>query len=249
MDDGDGWNHQLATTLAGPMELQFSLVAGKSLVSSDMVELKPDYLSFGIASDSLNQFSGGFSYERWGKDEVLTIDSARFAFTLNMENFSLSLIPQLRTVRFYTREWFQALASRADVDGEDIGIGFSYYGLPDWLLGAEYFFYSYSRDLSPLAKNFSFLLILQPGTLELASGLNAHHTTLTASRSFANWELGCEWFRSTSAVDGSRADVGTLFITLDLTPSWVLRLRGGAQWFDGADDSSLFFGMGIDYLW
>ena len=40
-DDEDGWNRQLSASLASPLELQFNLVYGESVVSSSVSELRP----------------------------------------------------------------------------------------------------------------------------------------------------------------------------------------------------------------
>jgi hypothetical protein len=248
-DDDGGWSRQLAASLASPLALQFNLLYGVSTVSSSAGELNPDFWSLGFASDPLNSLSLDFSYDYWGTDDDLTIEGLRLSISYNAEDFSLSLIPQQRSVRFYLRDWVRPYLAYVDVDSEDIGIAFSYYGLTDWILSAEYFHYRYAADLTVLAEDFRALLIFPLTTLELASGLYSHHVSVSATRLHALGEIGCQWFHATSAVDGSHADVAALYTSVELSPEWMLRLQGGMQQVDYADDSVLFFGMGLERLW
>ena len=62
-DDEDGWNRQLSASLASPLELQFNLVYGESVVSSSVSELRPTNWSIGFASDPLSPVSMDFTYD------------------------------------------------------------------------------------------------------------------------------------------------------------------------------------------
>jgi len=120
---------------------------------------------------------------------------------------------------------------------------------PGALINRELSWLSFARRVLALAEDFRALWVFPLETLELASGLNDWLASLGATRYLAQGEIGIEWVRSTSAVDGGRADVGALRAAYELTPAWVLRVQGGVQQVDYAEDSILFLGMGLDYLW
>jgi hypothetical protein len=246
-DSADGWSRQLAASLPGPMQLRFDLAYGESYVSADTAELKTGFRAFGIATDPLAVIGTDLSYERWGRDDELTIDTLRLGLRLDLGDFAFSLMPQQRSIRLFARERFRNILPYVDVDSQDLGFSLGYYGLADWALSAEYFHYGYSEDLSRLADNFLALFVFPLETLELASGLNARHLTLGATRFLSAGEIGFEWLRAASAVDGSIATVGTLHGSVDLSPAWQLNLRGGVQNVDYSADSILFLGMGIGY--
>ena len=248
-DNADGWSRQLAASLAGPLALQFNLAYGETYVSADTSELKTELRAFGIATDPLADFSADLGYEKWGSDDELTIDTLRLGLTLNLGDFAFTLTPQQRSIRLYTRERFRDRLPYVDVDGRDIGLNIGYYGLQDWALSAGYVHYDYSEDLTRLADNLLALFVFPLKNLELASGLNSRLLSLDATHVLAGGEVGVEWVRATSAVDGGNADTATLHGRIELTPAWQLNLRGGVQNVDYSDDAILFLGLGVEYLW
>ncbi len=248
-DNADGWNHQFSASLAGPMQLQFNLVYGESSVVSDTAELETDTRSIGVATDPLAAFGMDLTYETWGSDGELTIDTLRLGLTFNAQTFSFSLMPQQRDIRLFTRPILHHILPQVDVDGKDVGCRLVYYGLDGWAFDATYFHYGYSKDLSRLAEDFRALFIFPLETLELVSGLNSHLVSTDVTRYLPHGEIGFEWVSATSAVDGSRLDLGALHGAYELTPAWMLRIQGGVQHVDYDEDTILFLGMGLDYLW
>ena len=109
--------------------------------------------------------------------------------------------------------------------------------------------YKTSCSGSRLAEDFRAILIFSPETLDLASGLDKNRFTLGAGYFLATGEIGAQWSRSQSALDGNHATVITLYGSRDLSRAWRVDLSGGGQSVDYDDEQILFANLGIAYRW
>ncbi len=248
-DDADGWSRRLDLSLAAPLSTRFDLSLGESRVESDEAQLQTDFHYLSLSTDPLAELSLAVGYEDWGDDDALTIRARWLGLTLNLGDFSLTLIPQQRDIRLQVLQWFQRYLSHVDLESRDIGLNLSYFAPDGWVFSASYFDYDYSKDVSRLNDDYRVIFIFPLDTLDLASGLDSHRYSLGVGRLVGDINLGLDWTRSRSAVDGNDSTVVSLSGDFPLDDRFMLNLAGGWQDVDYNQDQILFANLGLTYSW
>jgi hypothetical protein len=252
LDDAHGWSHQLDLSLVGPLSSRFNLSVGKSHVESSEAELETDYRSLSFSTDPLAEMSISFGHEDWGDDDALTIETLWFGLSLNLGNFSISLMPQKRDIRLQVYEslqWFQRYLPYVDLESTDIGLGLTYFGPDGWAFSSTYYKYDYSEDVSRLSEDYRVIFIFPLNTLDLATGLDEYRYSFGVGRLIDDINVNLDLARSRSAVDRNYATVLSLSADIPLSDQLDLSLLGGVQDVDYSDDQILFANLGLSFSW
>ena len=248
IDDADGWSRQFDISLAGPLYSQFDFSYGESYVESDQAQLETDYYSLGLTTDPLAEVSISVGFEDWGDEEALTIETLWLGFTMNLGDFSVTLMPQQRDIRLQLSERSQRSANHVDVEGRDIGLILSYYA-DDWVFSGAYFNYDYSKNISRLDEDYRAIYAFSLDTLDLASGLDDYRYSIGIGKLLGEISVDLDWSRSRSAVDGNYASLTSLSFDIPLNDQLSLNLMGGVQDVDYAEDKILFSNLGLTLFW
>jgi hypothetical protein len=206
----------------------------------------------GFRTDPLLPWSGGAELEHWGKKGVLTTDTLRLVVDFNATHWALSLRPQWRKLTFYSNciPLLQPLCKpEYEVGSNGLAIDLGYYSDGPWGVSLGVAHHNYDRDVSGLSQYPAFQLIFSADTLDLATSLEDHRVTLSASYvEGANaWLLSR--LHSVSAVDSVESVATSLRYSRDLDAQWRLRLRAGWQNIADSEDRVGFGGVGIAYQW
>jgi hypothetical protein len=249
VDDADGWSRQIDLSLTGPLYTQFNFSYAENYVESDQAQLETDYYALSAATDPLAEVSLSAGFEDWGDDQALTIETLWLGFTFNLGDFSATLMPQQRDIRFQVTEWARRYASHVDVESRDMGLNISYFGLSNWVFTVSYFSYDYSKELSRLNKSYRVIYLFPLETLELASGLDRYRYSIGIGTLYDQINIDLDWSRSRSAIDGNYASQTTVSADIPLNKQFRLNLLGGVQDVDYAEDKILFTNLGLAFYW
>lgn len=249
-DSASGTNRLVYAALAAPANTRFDLALGDSLQTSDQAELNTSFFSAGLTSDPLAKFNLGVSYESWGNDDSLTIDSWRWSLGFNADYYSLNLRLHRRSIELLSaRRSPNQTQQRVAVNSNGAGVALDYFGKAGWSFSAGFDLYDYSEDLTRLSADPHANVFFSPDTLRLASGLDDNRIRLSASYFFHDQPLGLEWQRSVSTVDDSRSTATSVFTSYELSSAWRLDLQGGWQNVDYNSDVIFFGNLGLGYRW
>jgi hypothetical protein len=249
IDDADGWNHQLDLSLAGPLAIQLDLSFGESYVESEEAQLETDFRHLSLSSDPLAEVSGSIGYEAWGDEDALTIKSRWLGLTLNLGDLSITLMPQQRDIRLQVLPWFRRFVSHIDLESHDIGLSLTYFAPDGWIFSTSYFDYDYSKDVSRLNNNNRVIFIFPLNTLDLVSGLDQYRYSFAIGKLVDNIDIGLDWTRSRSAVDGNASTVTTLSGGFPLDDRFRLNLTTGMQDVDYTEEQIFFLNFGLTFSW
>lgn len=248
-DDEDGWSRQLDLSLAGPLSTQVDVSFGESKAESDQARLRTDFRNLSLATDPLEEVSLAVGYEEWGDDDALSIRTRWLGLTLNLDNFSITLMPQQRQIRLQVLQWFQRYLPHVDLKSRDIGLSMTYFGPDGWTFRSSYFKYDYSKDMSRLNDSYWVIFFFPLDTLDLASGLDQRRYSIGIGKYIGEIDIGLDWTRSRSAVDGNDSTVTSLCGDIPLDDRFTLNLVGGVQDVDYTDGQVLFANLGLTFSW
>jgi hypothetical protein len=247
IDNADGWNRQLDLSLAAPLATRFDLAIGESRVESDEAQPQTDHRSLIISTDPLEKMVFSLGFEDWGDDDALTIETRWLGLSLNLGDFSVTLMPRQRDIRLQVLRWFQRYTPHVDLESRDIGLSVSYFGPDGWVFSSSYFKYDYSKDVSRLGDDFRVIFIFPFDALDLASGLDKYRYSLGVGRLIDDIDM--DWTRSRSAVDKNYASLISLSGDVPLTDQFSLILMGGIQEVDYSEDQIVFANLGFTFYW
>ncbi|MCG7903851.1 MAG: hypothetical protein JAY60_15680 [Candidatus Thiodiazotropha weberae] len=248
-DDADGWSRQFDLSLAGPLYSRFDFFYGESYIESDQAQLETDYYSLGVTTDPLAEIAVSAGFEEWGDDEALTIETLWLGFTMNLGDFSVTLMPQQRDIRLQVTEWYRRRADHVDLESRDIGLMLDYYAADGWLFHGSYFNYDYSKNISRLDEDYRVVYIFPLDTLDLASGLDDYRYSIGIGKLLGEMNIDLAWSRGRSAVDGNYASLTSLSLDIPLNDQFSFNLMGGIQDVDYAEEKILFSNIGLSLFW
>lgn len=84
--------------------------------------------------------------------------------------------------------------------------------------------------------------------LELATGLEKRRKTVGISYQLPTADIGIDWVQSTSAFDGEKIKIISMYIDLAIDESWSANLELGMQSANEVDDVTFGY-LSLSYYW
>ncbi len=225
------------------IQLSAAYTAISTETSETSVDSNKSYLLVG--SDPYQQLSATLNLEQWRASETLEIDATEATFSINLENFSISLSPRTRSITLFTIPG--APKDRFELSSQDLKLGLQYFGIDNWLFSVDIQKNSYSRNLKLAQIRPIILFYLQPSALSLASGFEDKRTNLLISHLFPGYELSLIATESISAADDSRLNSISLEWQSRLSETISLSLSSGQSKVSVSNTKSEFYNISITY--
>jgi len=242
---------------------------GKSNSSDSL--LNTIQYTFGLSTNRYEAFSLGAEYSYWGKYGALETRTLKTPMTINRENWSFELAPQLIIATIFldpdlisaSRQQSDAiqLAIRAikeisieqyDVKGFGNQIRLSYFGLDNYSFSASYYISRFGP--TPLDNTSAGLKGLIDRTIpitatSLAQSLEKERRQLSVDR-FFNWgSLGFNWSRSEFAiVDGTASNIA-FNMNFEITEALFVGIDLGRQTYSEDDSISTYMRTSLFISW
>ncbi len=232
--------------LALPSAHAILLGAARTTSPADQGDLDVRAWHLGLAGPSGRPLGYGLRYDHSGQSGVLESDRFSLALDLNRSQWSVSLLPEARSIRLYTDPGI-AVKRRVDVGAFGLGASLWYYGPGNWMFGLEGHTYSYSKNPKALS-SYRASRVFSGKTLTMSEGLLDHSETVDAGYAFENADLTLEGSRSVSAVDSTASNVVALKGNLYLFDPVRFGLELGA--INSQPDSASYYAtLSLGYAW
>ena len=229
-----------------PSHQHIQLSYGKSIANDDLSNTRQ--IGIGVSTDPYDTFSLGSELSYWGNSEFLESRTFRSDLTINLENWSVSLSPQLSVITVYLN---LTAISQYDIYALGNDITLSYFGLSDYIFSASYFVNHYGdspfdqADPRLRARIFNQIPLT---TRQLAQSLENNRTHLSVVKLY-NWgSLGLDWSHSNFAFIDSATST-TLTADYNINKTIGIGLGYGLQTSSENNSNSSFINTTLYLSW
>lgn len=171
-------------------------------------------------------FSLGLQYEFEGSDNQIEVHSKSTPIIVSFNSFTLGITPVKRDIRLYTNIVLPRKRNDyIDIESDGYRLDATLDTSSLTSLTAGYEGYNYDTDVTKLASSPLAILLLKPAALDRSSGFIDYNRYIGASLLLDTMELGLEFERTHSAIDGSNADQISISSLYILNRHWDLGLE------------------------
>ena len=249
IDSNNNMNKQLSIDYELPQlqHLGFTYINSQSYQS----DLDTIQYNFGVSSSLYELLAVSGEYQYWGKKGALETRSLSTELSLNLENWSFSITPQINIVTFYINS---RDVNAFDLNSFSTNYSVSYYGWDHFFISADYYENHFKNASFLLDRNRDSIQTrlsrrLSLTTKTLASGLEHSRKSLFASYLFSRVSISAGITKSTTSIIQSESTTTNGSLSYPFTQQIEINFGAGFQTYSEISGGIIFYDIGFTYYW
>jgi hypothetical protein len=256
--DGESRYLDIDLGLQSKHHIVFGAGNSTSVVENETLDSESYYL--GILTNPNADLATGLTYTALNEEKSYELDSIRLDLIANTENWGFSLLPELRSIDFFTITSTTptvpgpgsgtTTTSESTINTISPGLGFvaSYYGIDRVYIRAGYTVYGYEKPVTASSsQTLASVSKISVSTLDQDYGLEDSRGIFAAGYNYGAGYVGVRHTRSVSAVSDITTITNSVYISYRFSEAWRTELSTGSV--DDGITESRFVSAALGYYW